>query len=649
MKKKNFLIEIGTEDLPSKLLIKISKNFFLNFIKELKKNKIEYYKIYLYSTLRRLAIKINNLKINKTILNYKKKKIKIDNILKNNKNKKKIFEKKIIKIINNSLNKINNFKKMRWNNNNFYFIRPIRNIIVMLNNNIIPIYIFGIKSKRKLYGHLFMSKKSINIKNVNEYPNILYLKCKVIADYNIRKFLIIKKSLFKIKKKKENIDFDKNLLNEVTSLVEWPVILIGHFKKIFLKCPIELLINIMKNSQKIFPIYNNKKKIISKFILIINIKSINSNIIIKDNENLLNSRFNEINNFLKNDFKKPLENNLKKLKYIIFKKKLGSLYEKTFRNQILSFYFLFKNNINVNYIIRSSLFFKCDLLTNIVYENINLHSIIGMYYLHYYKESEIISISINKKKIFLNKKINKLTSLLIISDKIDFLVGIFGIKNFPKKKNDPFEIKRCVSNILNTIIKNKIKINFINIIKKSILLYGNKLNNNNVINDVINYIFKRFCYLYIKKGYSEKIIKSINKNKFLNILNFIKILKSIKYFLNFKESKNLIFSNKRILNILKKTKEILNNKINKKLLIKKYEIKLYKKINILKKKIKNLINKKKYKDIFKEYIKFNKIIDIFFKNVLIMDKNKLLSVNRLKLLNEIKKIFLKILNISKLN
>ncbi|WMC18997.1 MAG: glycine--tRNA ligase subunit beta [Enterobacteriaceae bacterium PSpicST1] len=656
MTKLNFLLEIGTEDLPHKSLILIAKSLLYNFIIELKKYKINYIKINWFATSRRLAIKIYNL----SILKLKKiKKYNNNNLYINSNNKKKyninfkLFKKKIIKVINNSLNKLNKFKKMRWNNKKIFFIRPIRNIIILLNNKLIsiPTSILGIKSTRKIYGHHFMGIKKIIIKNANNYPNILFSKCKVIADYNIRKFLIIKKIIFKIINKIGITDLDIKFLNELTSLVEWPVILIGNFKKKFLKYPIEPIIYIMKKYQKILPIYN-KKKILSKFVLILNIKSINSNIIINDNEKLLNYRLNNISIFFKKDCKKSLENNLNELKKIILQKKMGTLYEKIFRIIIISILLSNINKFNINYSIRLNLISKCDLIKNVVIKFPKLKGIMGMYYSHYYKESENISISLNKKINinFLNNNIIKkkkiLSSLLLISNKIDFLVGIFGIGYISKSKRDPFEIRRNTLYILNTIINEKIKLNLKNIIIKSILLYGNKIKNNNVINDIINFIFKRFYFLYIKKGYSEEIIKSINKYKFINILNFYNYLKSIKFFLNIKNSYNLINSNKRIKNILYKYNNIIYKKIKISLLKKKYEIKLFKKIILLNKKINKLIFKKKYKNIFIEFININKYIIIFFNKIIIINKNNKICINRLTILNKIKNIFLKIIDIS---
>ncbi|WMC19591.1 MAG: glycine--tRNA ligase subunit beta [Enterobacteriaceae bacterium PC38] len=621
----NFLLEVGIEELPHKNLNLILKLFLNNFIIKLNKYSINYSKIYCFITTRRLGIKIYNLKeLEKKIIKYK------------------TFKKKIIKTINYSLNKFNNFKKMRWNNEKIFFIRPIRSIIILLNNKLINNYIFGIKSNKILYGHKFIGKKKIIIHNANDYPNILYTKCRVIANYKIRKSLIIKKSIFKINKSIYIIDFDKKLLNELTSLVEWPVILIGNFNKKYLNYPIELLIYIIKNYQKILPIYNYDKKIITKFILILNIKSINSKIIINDNIKLLNYRLKYINNFLKKDYKIPLEKNFKKFKKIILQEKLGTLYEKILRIQIISIILSNINKININYIIRSSLLIKCDLFKNIVYEFPKLHGIMGMYYSHYYKESEIISITLNKKNI----KKKKISSLLLIIDKIDFLIGFFGLNNIPKNKKDPFEIRRNVLLILNIIIKKRIKLNLKNLIIKNILLYGNKIKNNNIINNIINFIYKRFYFLYIKKGYSEEIIKSIKKKKFLNVLNFYEILKSIKYFNSFKNFNNLINSNKRIINILNKSNKLFYKKIKYFLLKDKYEIKLIYKLLSLKIEIKKLIFKKKYIKIFVKFINLNIIINKFFINNIIMIKNKKICINRLTLLNEIKKIFKKILNIS---
>ncbi|AZP36334.1 Glycine--tRNA ligase beta subunit [Candidatus Annandia adelgestsuga] len=637
--KDTFLVEIGTEELPAKILKKIAKNFYLNICKYLNKNNISYKKIIWFATSRRIAVKIIN--INKNNLNIKKKK-KIDKI--NNKNynklyiKKKYIKKILLNIIKCSIEEINLPNKMRWGYGKNYFIRPIKNITIILGKDLINTKILNLKSNRIIYGSRFLKNNIIYIKNAYSYPNILFKKGNIIANYYLRKNKIISQ-IKKISNKIFGIvDLEKKLLEEVTSLIEFPIVLLSKFNINFLKIPNEIILYIIKYIQKCFPIYKKKNQLIPYFIFVSNIELKNKKKIIKKYEQIINNRFHDIIFFLNEDIKKKIINNFFKLKKILFYKNLGSLKDKTIRINHISLWISKIINTKLNLSKRSSFLSKCDLTTNIVKEFSNMQGIMGMYYSKKNNEHKNVSLSIKEQyqpKFFKDKiPFNLISCVLAIADKIDNIIGIIIINKKKKISSDPFALRRSILGIINIIIKNKINININHLIKKTFKIYNIKKEKIDIIN---KFIIKRIFYLYKKKN-NTNFIKSILFNcnmKFYNLKNKIKI---ISYFRKLKIFNNLISINKRIYNIIKKSKFKINYYIKNVFFIFNEEIYLLNLIKKIKFQIKFAIYNNNINFILLSLINLCIPTNKFFNNIKIFNNNKKIINNRLNILNEILKL-----------
>lgn len=624
--KDIFLVEIGTEELPANLLKKLTKIFFNNISTYLLKYSINYEKIIWFATSRRIAVKVIN--IDKYKL-YKKNKIK----------------KILIDTVKSSIEKIKIFNKMSWGGGDFSFIRPINNITIILNNDLINTEIFNIKSNRIIYGHRFMGNQILYIKNAYNYPKILYKKGNIIANYYLRKNKIILK-IKKISKKIYGIvHLEKKILEEITSLIELPVISLAKFNEKFLNIPIEIILYIIKYKQKCFPIYKNKNELTSYFIFISNIKIKNNKININRYEQIMNCNFKNINFFLKCDKKKKIINNFYKLKNILFYKNLGSLKDKTIRISFISLWISKIINAKLIFSKRSSFLSKCDLTTNIVKEFSNMQGIMGMYYSKKDNEHNDISLSIKEQyqpKFFKDKIPCNLTScILSISDKIDTIIGMLIFNKNIKKNSDPFALRRSVLGIINIIVKNKIKINIEQLIKKTFKLYNI---NTNKINTINSFIIKRIYYLY-KKKYNIDFVKSILTNCNMKFYNLNDKIKSVSYFKKFKIFYNLIIINKRICNIIKKSKFKLNYFINNNLFLFNEEFYLLNLINKIEIQIKFSIYNNNNNFFLLSLIHFYIPVNIFFKNIKIFNNNKKNSINRLNILYKINKLTSTIIDI----
>lgn len=635
MIKKNFLVEIGTEELPAKKLNNIAKNFKSNFVSELLEKKISYQEIKLFFSPRRLAIKVKKIYFNK---------------------KNTLYLKKILpEIVLNSLKKISVVKFMRWGEKDEQkFIRPINNVTMLLNDKLISGNLFGINSNRIILSHRFMAKKQkLLLKDADYYEKLLFLEGKVIVDYQTRKNIIqkdIKNILFKEKKK---LIINNNVLEEVNSLVEWPIVMIGKFRDEFLLLPEEILIIIMEKHQRYFPIYDENNKLISKFIFVSNIETKNKQKIVQENEKVLNAKFSDAKYFFDLDRKKNLNDYLPELKNIIFHEKLGSMFDKTERIKNVSIWLSKQIGANTINSIRAALLSKCDLMTNMVCEFTEAQGIIGMHYAYFNGEEKEICIAMREQyqpNTYKDKVPNNLIScILSIADKIDTIVGMFGLDINVTSDRDPFGLRRISLSIMRIIVENNILLNLRSLIEITIISYNNnnyKLKNKDIVNKVINFMFNRLFNWYKKNGYSIDILQSVMKCKNDLPIDFYMKLKAIKNFYSFPESIILSTLNKRICNILSKTNVKPLKKINHLFLIKKEEFDLVENIKKIKIKIKNFIEKKLYIKILFELVKLDKNLNNFFKNVMINADEKNIKINRITILFKIKKMILLVSDLS---
>ncbi|BGI51336.1 MAG: glycine--tRNA ligase subunit beta [Buchnera aphidicola (Ceratovacuna japonica)] len=642
--KKNFILEIITEELPPRNIIIVIKSFYKNIVNELRKKFIKYNKIKWYTTSRRLSIEINRIKYEKKhILKYTKK-IKNNNLEK----KRKIFVKmqndlKII--IFNSIKKLNLVKSMHWNDSKIKFIRPIRNVLCMLDDKKVDIKILNVKSKSYTLSHFFMkNNKKIYLNNANEYKKKIKKYGKVIIDAKERKKKILTEIKKKIKKIDINLSIKKKNIEEINNTVEWPKIYIGKFRSKFLKIYKKLIKYVVETIQKCLMIYSKFNNIKKYFIIISNISSKNPSRIILENQNVINERLRDIIFFLKLDNKKKLINNLKKLKKYIFHKKLGTFFEKTIRIKKVSCWISKKIKIKKKDVIKASLLSKCDLLTNMVFEFPEMQGYIGMKYAMKENEKKKIAYSIKEQyyPLFYNSKIPKykISCAISIADKIDTITGLFIVGEKPNSKNDPFYIRKSTIGIIRILLEKKLIINIVKLIKKSIFSYSKYKTKMYIRKKIIKYFKKRMLSILKKHNFKKCfILSSIKTCKMIPII----IYKNTLEISNYKNIEILKNTYKRIKNITSKIKNLKNTKINKNIINNKIEKKLYSILKIFEKKTKNMIKDFNYKNIFYYINVICKITNLLFKKIFINDKNKKIRINRILILKKVNKQFNKII------
>ncbi|URJ31332.1 glycine--tRNA ligase subunit beta [Blochmannia endosymbiont of Camponotus sp.] len=693
MKKYTFLVEVGTESLPSKLLKKLGKNFFYQIISGLKKNNFACDQANWFASACRLAVKAsirmkgnrydNTISINRTdndnICNkYVKNIYNQENFIKNKMNIQdstqtdnfqeilkyddnvvvyKNYEYLFCEIISAALEKLSNYTMMRWGDIDIPFVRPVRTITILLDTYLIKGCFFGIRTNRVLCGNRFMQDDKIILEHADDYPDILTKNGWVIADYVVRKNFIQSAVEKEAKKLGGVVDIQNdNLLEEVTSLVEWPVILSGRFNKKFLELPYEVILHIMRYDQRYFSVYNViNGKLLPYFIFVANTISNNYEQIIIGHENVITPRLMDAEFFLKNDNKCRLEDYIPKLNSILFHRKLGTLRDKSRRIEELSGWIANQINADIQEAKRAGYLCKCDLMSNMVFEFPSTQGTIGMYYARRDGESEKIAIAQQEhyQPRFSEDKLptTYVSCAVSIADKIDTISGIFGIKEFPKGNRDPFALKRSAIGVLRILIYKKLPLNLLSLIQKSVELYGEKLTNAVVINDIHNFMHNRLFSWYSTRGYRSDIVRAVLSVETSSIVEVNARIEAITDFCKLKKEENVKLNlvYKRISNIVSKKKISYSDDVKFYLFKMPEEINLAMQVISVEKKLQELCTQNRYYDALVVMITICSSVNRFFDNVMIMDKNENVQINRLNLLNKVKNLFLKVADISLLH
>ncbi|WHL25061.1 MAG: glycine--tRNA ligase subunit beta [Candidatus Blochmannia vicinus] len=693
MKKYTFLVEVGTESLPSKILKKLGKDFFHQIISGLKKNNFVCDKVNWFASACRLAVKasigikgdfhhntmpihqINDNDVHnryiKNVCNQKiftTSKIKIQNSTQTNNYQKilkcddnvivhKNYENLFCEIISVALEKLNNYTMMRWGDIDIPFVRPVRTMTVLLDTYLIQGCFFGIKTDRVLNGNRCMQDNKIIIEHADYYPDILTKNGWVIADYVVRENVVRSSVEKEAEKLGGVIDIqDNSLLEEVTSLVEWPIILSGRFDEKFLDLPHEVILHIMRYDQRYFPVYNFiNGMLLPYFIFVANIISNNYEPIIIGHENVITPRLMDAEFFLRNDNKCRLEDYVPKLNSVLFHRKLGTLRDKSWRIEELSGWIANQIDADIQQTKRAGYLCKCDLMSNMVFEFPSTQGIIGMYYARRDGESERIAVA-QKEHYQPRFSEDKLPTTYVscavsIADKIDTISGIFGIKEFPKGNRDPFALKRSAIGILRILIYKKLPINLLSLIQKSVELYREQLINTTVVHDIHNFMYNRLFSWYSARGYRSDIIKAVLNVETSSIVDVASRIEAVADFCTSKKEENvklnLIY--KRISNIVSKKQISHNDDVKFHLFKMPEEVNLSIQVISIEKKLQELCAQHRYYDALVAMVTIFNAVNVFFDNVMIMDENKYVQINRLTLLNKVKKLFLKVADISLLH
>ncbi|MDC9590553.1 glycine--tRNA ligase subunit beta [Xenorhabdus sp. XENO-10] len=686
MTQQTFLVEIGTEELPPKALRSLAESFAANFEAELNNANLGHGEVSWFAAPRRLALKVVNLAAAQADREVEKRGpaiaqafdaegkptkaaegwargcgITVDQaermvtdkgewLLYRAQVKGREAKELLADIVGSSLGKLPIPKLMRWGDKETQFVRPVHTVTMLLGSEVIDGEILGIKSDRIIRGHRFMGEAEFTIENAEQYPAILHERGRVIADYEARKAMIKRDAEQAAMQLGGVADLSDSLLEEVTSLVEWPVVLTAKFEEKFLEVPAEALVYTMKGDQKYFPVYDKAGKLMANFIFVTNIESSDPQQIISGNEKVVRPRLADAEFFFKTDRKQRLEDNLPRLETVLFQKQLGTLRDKTDRIQALAGWIAEKIGADVNHATRAGLLSKCDLMTNMVFEFTDTQGVMGMHYARHDGEAEDVALALNEQyqPRFSGDELpsTRVSCAVAIADKMDTLAGIFGIGQHPKGDKDPFALRRAALGVLRIIVEKKLPLDLQTLAEEAVRLYGDKLTNEKVVDDVVEFMLGRFRTWYQELGYSVDTIQAVLARRPTQPADFDARMKAVTHFRTLDEAVSLAAANKRVSNILAKSEEQLNDTVLASVLKAAEEIQLATHLVVLKEKLAPLFAEGNYQDALVELASLREVVDAFFDNVMVMDEDSQVRVNRLTLLSELRDLFLRVADIS---
>ncbi len=672
---QDFLLELGTEELPPKLLKQLSNSLSNNLTQQLKALNLSFNKVSAFATPRRLAVLVHDLQAqqeNQTIQrrgpavnapeqalegfakscgvdkeNLAKKAFNgVDYYFFTQEKQGRKTQDLLPEVVNLAIKKIPITRAMRWADLDFNFARPVHWLVMLLGNNTIKANIMGLDSGNTTRGMRFTGEKMFDIDNAKAYQTTLLEKAQIQADFAMRKEIIRNQVIQVASANNAQAVIDEYLLDEVCALVECPCAVSGNFDKKFLKVPEEVLISAMKSHQKYFHMVDKQGKLLPAFIAVANINPTDLSVIIDGNERVIRPRLSDAEFFYEQDKLTTLESRISKLDNVLFMDGLGSMGEKVRRIEVLSSYVADIIGANGANSARAGLLSKTDLVTDMVGEFADLQGVMGGYYALNDGENIAVATAISEHYYprFSGDRLPSTVEGLCVAvaDKVDSIVGIYGIGHKPTGSKDPYALKRSALGLLRIMIEAKLTLNLSELLFESSKLHGF---NTDIAAKIRHFVLERLESYYQDKGIDKAAVKAVlaAQHTSTSVYDYHLRIKAIHEFMQDKNSSGLIEVNKRIKNILKDSHE---STISVDMIefdnASEFDKELHQaleKINI----------NQDYPAMIVAFLSLKPVIDDFFDNVMVNDENPALKKLRLALINRIRALFLRVADITYLS
>lgn len=690
MNKDDFLVEIQTEELPPKALLNLAQFFCEQVKQQLQKADLIFDKITPFATPRRLALLITHLADTQPNQEVERKGPAIHAAFDASGHPSKACEgfarslgvspKDLIRIKNHQgewvgfrqkrvgktvaellpslleqvLAAMPIPKRMRWGQGDVQFIRPVHSVVMLYGDQVIPGSLLGCESGCITRGHRFLAPDWITISHAATYPSLLKTAGYVIASFVERREKIRELSSECIQKKlghhAQVLISSDELLNEVTGLVEWPVALCGEFDADFLNLPKEVLISSMQDHQRYFPVVDAHGKLLANFVTISNLKSHDPQQVIQGNERVLKARLSDAAFFYAMDKKENLQQRIERLKGIIFQAKLGTLYDKAERLSQLSAFIAKEVGADVEEAKRAGWLAKTDLTTDMVNEFPELQGVMGYYYAKEYESKEVAyAMKEHYMPRFAGDALpsHVVGQVVAIADRIDMLIGAFGINQIPTGDKDPYGLRRAALGVLRILIEKKINLDLKAVLEFSVASYTYRLENHEAIAQILNFLQERLRSWYQEEGVTADVFASVSALSLTNPFDVHNRIQAVSAFKKLSEAEALSVANKRVSNILTKYIATIDAQtINPEFFENSAEQELARQLEIKSQEVARLYQSGKYEKVLLELAELRKPVDDFFDQVMVMTEDKSRRENRLLLLSKLRALFLQVADIA---
>ncbi|MGQ4277355.1 glycine--tRNA ligase subunit beta [Pseudidiomarina sp. E22-M8] len=688
MQQATLLVEIGTEELPPKTLKSLSEAFAQNLAQQLDEHNLEHAEVRCFATPRRLAVQMTGVASQQADQVVEKRGPSVDvafdaegaptkaaegwarsngitvaqaERLKTDKGEWLLYQAEVKgqplsdllpAFVQRALEQLPIAKPMRWGNGTVHFIRPVHTVTLMHGDQLIPGEVLGIASNNHLLGHRFHCPQGAQLKHANDYEQELE-KAWVVADFAKRRARIEAGIIEQAKQSGGKVRKDNELLDEVTALVEWPVVLTASFDKSFLDVPKEPLIVTMKDDQRYFPLENDKGQLIPHFVFVTNIESKDASQIVLGNERVVRPRLADAQFFYESDQKTPLADRVAALDNVLFQKKLGSIKDKSDRIAQVAAGIAKMLGSDQDTAQRAGYLCKADLVSQMVQEFPETQGVMGMHYARNDNEPKGVPEAIYEHYLprFSGDALPQSIPgcAVALADKLDSLVGIFGIGQVPKGDRDPFALRRAAIGLLRIIVEKDLPLDLPDLVKLSRESFGDQLSSASVSDDVVEFLLGRFRPWYQEQGVSVDVIQAVLARRPTAPVDFDKRIHAVASFRQLPEAQALAAANKRVANILAKLDAPVTAKIDSGLLSANEEITLVKALEEAELRADEALKASNYTGALKALAALQKPVDSFFDNVMVNAEDAAVRTNRQAILQRLRNLFLQIADISVLN
>ena len=542
-------------------------------------------------------------------------------------------------------------KRMRWGAYRTEFVRPVHWLVLLYGNKVIDAPILNLTPGNQTHGHRFHCPKSLLIPTPNDYEVVLKEEGRVLANFEERRD-VIRAGVTAIAESEGNgrAVINDDLLDEVTALNEWPVPLLGRFEERFLEVPAEALISSMEEHQKYFHVVDENDRMLPLFITVANLESKDPAQVVSGNEKVIRPRLSDAAFFYETDRKSRLEDRIEQLKPIVFQEKLGSIYDKSVRVAALARKIADAIGSDPALAERAAMLAKTDLVTEMVLEFTDLQGIMGQYYAEHDGEPADVAKSLNEQYMPRYAGDDLPTTLtgcaVALADRIDSLVGLFGINQPPSGTRDPFGLRRASLGVLRIIIERALPLDLQTCCEWATENFT-VLSEQNVATTVVDYMLERFRAHYDEQGIGAEVYLAVHARRPTRPLDFDRRIKAVEAFRQLPEAQALAAANKRVSNILtKQGGDSIGESVDTGLLQDGAEQALADAVAKQADAVLPLFEQGDYGSALSSLAGLRQPVDTFFEEVMVMAEDDAVRNNRLALLNRLRNLFLRVADIS---
>jgi glycyl-tRNA synthetase beta chain len=681
MSAQDFLVELGTEELPPKALNTLADAFLAGIEKGLHAAGLNFAAKNVYAAPRRLAVLITGLDIQQpdrsinldgpplqaafnaegeptqAALGFAKK-CGVDLSEIDQSGPKLRFSQNIVgkptasllpTIVEDSLNDLPIPKRMRWGARKEEFVRPTQWLVMLLGDDVIDCTILAQKAGRHSRGHRFHHPQDVRIGSPASYREDLR-QAYVLADAHERRELIARRTAELATQQEGSAIVPPALLEEVTALVEWPVPLVCSFEERFLEVPQEALITTMQDNQKYFCLLDADGKLLPRFITVANIESKDPRQIVEGNEKVVRPRLTDAEFFFNQDKKQPLETFNNRLENVVFQAQLGSVYDKAVRVSKLAAFIAPRIGGDAQRAARAGLLSKCDLATEMVGEFPEMQGVAGYYYALNDGEPEDVALALNEQYMPRGAGAELPSTLtgaaVAIADKLDTLVGIFGIGMLPTGSKDPYALRRAALGILRILIDKQLDLNLNDAVAFAVSAFGTQVKSAGLADQVLEFIFDRLRARYEDEGTDVATYLSVRALKPGSALDFDQRVQAVQAFRQLPEAAALAAVNKRVSNLLSKADGKIASTVEPKYFDNANEFSLYSAITQADQAVGPMAAERRYNEALTRLAALREPVDAFFEAVMVNAEDANVRANRYALLARLRGLFLGVADIS---